>query len=146
METEIKTTKISDLKPMENRFRLLFKVIKKSEIREVTSRNNEMDTHRISDITVSDDTGSILLSAWDDDIELLEQGKFFKIENGYVNIFRDSLRLGRGKFGNFEPIEEEFEINESNNRSDEVHERPPRNNSYNNSRNNNFNRNRKYQY
>ncbi len=137
MQTEIKNTKISDLKPMEDRFRLSFKVMKKSEVREVTSRNND-DTHRISDVTVSDDTGSILLSAWDDDIELLDQGKFFKIENGYVNIYRDSLRLGRGKFGTFEPIEEEFETNDTNNRSDETHERPQRRTSHNN--------NRKFQY
>ncbi|MHA1991721.1 MAG: hypothetical protein ACW981_05555 [Candidatus Hodarchaeales archaeon] len=137
MQSEIKNTKISDLKPMEDKFRLSFKVMDKSEVREVTSRNND-DTHRISDVTVSDDTGSILLSAWDDDIELLEQGKFFKIENGYVNIYRDSLRLGRGKFGTFESIEEEFETNDSNNRSDETHERPQRRSSYNN--------NRKFQY
>ncbi|MHA1984729.1 MAG: single-stranded DNA-binding protein [Candidatus Hodarchaeales archaeon] len=137
MQTEIKNTKISDLKPMEERFRLSFKVMKKSEIREVTSRNND-DTHRISDVTVSDETGSILLSAWDDDIELLEQGKFFKIENGYVNVYRDSLRLGRGKFGSFEPIEEEFEVNETNNRSDETHERPQRRS--------NYQKNRKFQY
>lgn len=135
METEIKDTKISELKPLENKFRLLFKVMNKSETREVSSKNNEHETHRISDITVSDDTGSILVSAWDDDIELLEEGKFFKIENGYVNIYRDSLRLARGKFGNFTPIEEEFETNDSNNRSDEVHERPQRRNSYNNNKN-----------
>ena len=137
MYTEIKDTKISELKPMENRFRLLFKVIEKSEIREVSSRNDESETHRISDITVADESGSILVSAWDDDIELLEEGKFFKIENGYVNIYRDSLRLARGKFGNFVPIEEEFETDESNNRSDEVHERPQRRNTY-NKRNNNY--------
>jgi len=139
MSIEIKDTKISELKPMENKFRLLFKVMNKSDIREVSSRNNEFETHRISDITVSDETGSILISAWDDDIELLEEGKFFKIENGYVNIYRDSLRLARGKFGNFTPIEEEFETNDSNNRSDEVHERPQRRNSYNNN-------NKNYQY
>jgi replication factor A1 len=113
---------------MDDKFRLLFKVIKKSEIKEVKSRKNELDTDRVCDITVSDDTGSILLSAWNDDIELLEPGKFFKIENGYVNIYRNSLRLERGKFGTFEPIEEEFEINESNNRSDEVYDQPKRKN------------------
>jgi replication factor A1 len=134
MQTEIKNTKISDLKPMDDKIRLLFKVIKKSEIRKITSRYNELDTHRISDITVSDDTGSILLSAWNDDIELLEPGKFFKIENGYVNVFRDSLRLGRGKFGSFKSIEEEFEVKESNNRSDETHERPQRRDRHNYSR------------
>lgn len=134
MQPNIKTTKISDLKPMEDKFRLVFKVIKKSDIRNITSRYNELDTHRISDITVSDDSGSILLSAWNDDIELLEPGKFYRIENGYVNVFRDSLRLGRGKFGTFEPIEEEFEVNETNNRSDEIHERPQRRDRHNYSR------------
>jgi replication factor A1 len=135
---EVKDVKIKDLKPFENRFRLHFKVINKSEEREITNRNNEFETHRISDITVADDTGSILLSAWDDDISFLEEGGFFKIENGYVNIYRDSMRLARGKFGNFAPITEEFEIDETSNRSDEVHERQPRRTNYNNQRNNSY--------
>lgn len=142
---EVKDVKIKDLKPFENRFRLQFKVINKSDEREITNRNNEFETHRISDITVADETGSILLSAWDDDISLLEEGSFFKIENGYVNIYRDSMRLSRGKFGNFSPITEEFEIDDSNNRSDEVHERQPRRDNYNSQRNNNYGSNRRNQ-
>lgn len=128
---ELSEKKISELQPFENRFRLTFKVIDKSEAREVTSRNNPSESHRISDITVADDTGSIILSAWDDDIDFLESEKFFVIENGYVNIFRDSMRLSRGKFGNFEAIDDEFDVSVDPNRSEEVHERYPNRGNYN---------------
>ncbi|OLS26811.1 MAG: hypothetical protein HeimC3_07030 [Candidatus Heimdallarchaeota archaeon LC_3] len=135
----IKDVKVKDLQPFENKFRLNFKVIDKSEVREVTNKNNPSETHRISDVTVADDTGAIILSAWDEDIDFLEDNKFFKIENGYVNVFRDSMRLSKGKFGNFAPSEEEFEANTETNRSDEVHERYQQRSNYNRG-NQNYNR------
>ncbi|MHA1991398.1 MAG: single-stranded DNA-binding protein [Candidatus Hodarchaeales archaeon] len=135
---EIKDVKVKDLQPFENKFRLNFKVIEKSEEREVTNKNNPSEKHRISDVTVADDTGAIILSAWDDDIDFLAEGSFFKIENGYVNVFRDSMRLSKGKFGDFQPIEDDFEVDTSSNRSDETHERYPNRSNYN--RNQGYNR------
>ncbi|MHA2363118.1 MAG: single-stranded DNA-binding protein [Candidatus Hodarchaeales archaeon] len=131
-ETETETTdvNIKELKPYHNRFNVAFKVISKGEEREVSNRNNPDETHRISDIIVADQTGSIIISAWDDDIDLLEEGKGFTLNNGFVNVFRDSMRLARGKFGNFEETDASFEVNTEVNRSDEVHERRQRRRSY----------------
>jgi replication factor A1 len=123
---ELKDTKIQELQPFANKFNLNFKVIEKTETREVSNRNNTFETHRISDITVADDTGAIIFTAWDDDIDLLEEGNCFKLENGFTNVFRDSMRLSKGKFGKLLPIDEEVTADTSNNRSDEVHERPQR--------------------
>ncbi|MHA2364279.1 MAG: hypothetical protein ACXAC7_10000 [Candidatus Hodarchaeales archaeon] len=125
-ETEVTDVKISALYPYQNRFRVVFKVIEKTEPREVTNRNNPEETHRLSDVTVADDTGSIILTVWDDDIDFIKDGNYFSLVNGYINIFRDSMRLARGKFGNFVEEEADFEPNLTNNRSDEVHERRKR--------------------
>ncbi|MHA2102938.1 MAG: hypothetical protein ACW981_05885 [Candidatus Hodarchaeales archaeon] len=119
---ELKDTKIQELQPFANKFNLNFKVIDKTEEREVSNRNNSFETHRISDITVADDTAAIIFTAWDDDIDFLKEGNYFKLENGFTNVFRDSMRLSKGKFGKLVPIDEEFNVDTSSNRSDEVHE------------------------
>jgi replication factor A1 len=133
-EIVIEDIKISELKPFQNKFRLNFKVVEKEEEREVKNRNNPEETHRISNITVADDTGSIVLTAWDADIDTLSEDKFYSLENGYCNLFNDSMRLVRGKFGEFTEIDSEFEPNLALNRSEEKHQsRRPRTN-YNNNR------------
>ena len=122
-EVTLQDVKISALEPYQNRFKVVFKVIEKTEPREVTNRNNPAEKHRLSDITVADDTGSIILTAWDDDIELLELEKYYALISGYVNVYRDSMRLSPRKNGSFESVEVEFEnLNLENKRSEEVHE------------------------
>lgn len=129
MDTEIEDVKLSDVRPYQNRFRVVFKVIEKTDEREVGNKNSPGETHRLSNIMVADDSASIVLTAWDDDIDLLEPGRYYSLANGYVNIFRDSMRLARGRYGDFAEVEDaEFEANTENNRSDEVHERRPRKN------------------
>lgn len=142
-EIVITDIKLEDLKPFQNKFRLKFRVVEKEEEREVTNRNNPNETHRISNITVADDTGSIILTAWDNDIDQLFEEKTYVLENGFCNLFNDSMRLVRGKFGEFTEIEEEIEPNLANNRSDEKHQRrtrnpPYRQNQYSNTNNINY--------
>ena len=119
---EVPLVQLADVKPFQNRFKTIFKVIGKSEEKEVTNKNNPEETHRMSDITVADESASIILTAWDDDINLLEEGSYFSLANGYVNLFKSSMRLARGKFGTIEAEEADFEANTENNRSEEVHE------------------------
>ncbi len=128
-EIVIEDKKISELRPFINKFRVSFKVIEKEEEREVKNRNNPDESHRIANITVADDSASIVLTAWDDDIDQLTEEKFYSLENGFCNLFNDSMRLVRGKFGEFSEIESEFEPNLAVNRSEEKHQsRKPRNN------------------
>ena len=125
-QEETSTVKISDLTPYKNRFNVSFKVISGSEERTVNNRNNPDESHRVKDLIVGDETAQIVLSAWDDEIDTLEVGKYFVLENGYVNVFRDSMRLARGKFGQFSTSDVSFEPNTAVNRSEEVQEARPR--------------------
>ena len=133
---EIKDIKISELKPFENKFRLSFKVIEKEEEREVKNKNNPSEVHRISNVTVADDSATIILTAWDSDIDTLDEDKFYTLENGFCNLFNDSMRLVRGKFGEFVETEDEFEPNLSLNRSEEKHQKRQRDGGYQNRSNN----------
>lgn len=129
-EIVITDIKLAELKPFQNKFRLKFKVVEKEEEREVKNRNNPDETHRISNITVADDSASIVLTAWDGDIDVLTEEKCYTLENGFCNLFNDSMRLVRGKFGEFTQIDEEIEPNLAENRSEEKHQRKSRNPPY----------------
>ena len=128
--SEPKEVPISEFRPYLNRFKITFKVVGKDEVVEVQNRDNPDETHRMSNITIADTTGSIILTAWDHDIEFLEEDKFYSLTNGYVNLYRDSMRLARGKFGEFQEVQVEFEPVLEPNRSEEKHQRRQRRNNF----------------
>ena len=125
MENEEREVKIGDLTTNSKRVNVYFKVINKGEPREVSSRDG--GTHRVSDVLVGDDSGTILMSLWNESIEQVEVDSTHKLSNGYVTVFRNSMRLSVGKYGQLEasdqPIEE---VNEENALSDRFVERPQR--------------------
>ena len=54
---------------------------------------------RVVDAVLSDDSGSIRLSLWNDDIDKVSEGARIKIENGYVTMFRGEKKLNVGLYG-----------------------------------------------
>jgi len=74
------------------------KVIQKSEAREVSSRYTN-ETYRVADATLEDETGTITLTLWNDQIDQVNEGDRVKIENGYIKSFRGELQLNSGKYG-----------------------------------------------
>jgi replication factor A1 len=74
------------------------KVVEKGEPREVKSRFKD-ETYRIVDAVVADETGSIKLTLWNEQIEQVNVGDNIKIENGYITSFKNENQLNVGKFG-----------------------------------------------
>ena len=74
------------------------KVIEKAPTREVMSRYKN-ETYRVATAIISDDTGKIKLTLWNEDIEKVSENDSIKIENGYVNSFRGEIQLNVGKYG-----------------------------------------------
>lgn len=73
-------------------------VIEKSDAREVRSRwTNE--TYQVADATLEDETGTITLTLWNEQVTQVNVGDRVKIENGYIKSFRDVLQLNSGKYG-----------------------------------------------
>lgn len=68
-----------------------------SEPRDVTLRSGGQA--RVADCNLQDDSGSIKLTLWDDQIDKVEVGSFVRIENGYTNSFRGEIRLNVGRYG-----------------------------------------------
>jgi len=108
--------KISELRPRV-RVDTTFKVLEKSEPR-VTR-----DGKKVTEALVGDDSGTVLMTLWEETIDQLDVGKTYTLTNGYANLFRGSLRLTIGRMGSVEESEEDVgEVNTENNMSEKRYE------------------------
>jgi replication factor A1 len=55
---------------------------------------------------ISDDTGTIKLSLWDDQIKMVKEGDKISIENGYTQAFRGENSLNIGRYGKIVVMDE----------------------------------------
>ena len=107
-------TKVENLNPNSRRVDVTLKIVSKNPVREVISRNDG-STHRVTEALAGDETGTILLTLWDDDIEKVDEGNVFEVNNGYVTLFRGSMRLNIGKYGRLESSEATIEMIKTDN-------------------------------
>lgn len=122
----LETVKVEKLTPDSRNVNITVKIVKKSEPRETISRSDG-SKHRVSDVLVGDETGSVYLSLWDDNIDKVNDGEVIEIKNGYLSLFRGSMRLNVGREGTLEKSTGEMgEVNTSNNLSDKQYEQPRR--------------------
>ena len=74
------------------------KVVEKGEPRQVRSRYKD-ETYTVADSRIEDETGSIKLTLWNEQIDQVNVDNKVKIENGYVTSFKGEIQLNVGKFG-----------------------------------------------
>jgi replication factor A1 len=89
---------IKDLNDGMKRVTVGGKVVEKGDTREVKSRYKD-ETYHIADAVIADETGSIKLTLWNEQIEQVNVGDNVQIENGYVTSFKGEIQLNVGKFG-----------------------------------------------
>ncbi len=90
--------KIKDLKNGMKRVDVEANVVEKGATREVMSRYKN-ETYRVANAIISDGTGQIKLTLWNDQIEQVNENAAVKIENGYVTSFRGEIQLNVGRYG-----------------------------------------------
>lgn len=95
MEIELK---IKELRNGMKRLDIEGKVTDKSETREVTSRFKN-ETYKVASAVIADETGTVKLTLWNEQIDQVNVGNMVKIGNGYVSSFRGEIQLNIGKFG-----------------------------------------------
>ena len=119
--------KIGELKQYSKQVNTIAKVASKTEPREVTSRVDQT-THRVGEVLIGDETGVIYLTLWDNALDEIQEGQTLSIKNGFVNLFRGSMRLNLGRYGSYEVVEESpiTEVNLDNNLSSQQFEQPQR--------------------
>ena len=119
--------KVGDLTQYSRSVNTVVRVISKTEPRDVTSRADQ-SAHKVCEALVADETGSVYMTLWDEKIDELEDDSVIRITNGYINLFRGSIRLNLGRYGSYEVMEEApFEdVNLENNLSSKVFEQRDR--------------------
>lgn len=119
--------KVAELTPESRAVNVLAKVVSKSEVRDIAA-GRDGSAHRVCDALVGDETGSVYLTLWDDNITKINEGDTVSVKNGYVNLFRGNIRLNIGRYGTLEVSNQPLagEVNTENNVSNQVHEQERR--------------------
>jgi replication factor A1 len=112
---------VAELNPSSRSVNLKVHVVSKSPEREVVSRKDG-STYRIAEALVGDPSACVLMSLWNETIALVDVGKAYHIQNGYVTVFKNSMRLNLGRNGTIDKIDEEITANEEINMSDKHYE------------------------
>ena len=59
----------------------------------------------VANAMLEDDSGSIKLTLWNDDVTRFKNNDKLKVVNGYVNEFQGEKQLTSGKFGSLEKVD-----------------------------------------
>ncbi len=95
--------KISDLKAGASNVSVQAKVVKKDDPREVVTKYGKRVS--VANITLEDETGTIPMSLWGEDIGKVSVGDMIEVSDGYVSEFRGAPQLSTGRSGKIEVIE-----------------------------------------
>jgi replication factor A1 len=75
------------------------------EIGEMKSFNKFGKELKVANAMLKDESGSVKLTLWNDDVSRFKDGDKIKIVNGYVNEFQGEKQLTSGKFGSMEKLD-----------------------------------------
>ncbi len=89
---------IKDLRNGMKRVEVEAQVTEKGNPREVMSRYKD-ETYTVADAVVADETGSIKLTLWNEQIDQVNVNDKIKIENGYITSFKGEIQLNVGRYG-----------------------------------------------
>ena len=106
-------TKIKEIEPFQRGLTIVFKVIKKKYV-----RKTRKDGNYVCECLIADDTGSILLTLWNENVIMVEEGEYFILYDGYAKIHRSKLKVNIRRYGDIEPyLDQGYDINTKNNLS-----------------------------
>lgn len=92
--------KVNELKDKGKVEEITLKVVSKEEPREV--RGGSL---KVCNITGEDDTGQVVVTLWNDDIDKVKEGDTIKIVSGWSQIYQEKMQVSSGRFGSLEIVE-----------------------------------------
>ncbi len=94
--------KISEVAANQGKIEVIALVMEKQDVRTFNKFGKE---GRVCNAKLQDDSGTISLTLWNEDIEKVNQGDTIKVVNGWCSEFRGERQLSAGKFGSIEVVE-----------------------------------------
>ncbi|GAB2285382.1 hypothetical protein Dimus_019837 [Dionaea muscipula] len=112
-------TKVDQLQPMTSGHTLTVKVVdSKTVLQKGRSIALNQRPTRIAECVVGDETGTIIFTARNDQIDLMKPGMTVILRNAKIDMFKGSMRLAVDKWGRVETTEPaSFVVKEDNNLS-----------------------------
>ncbi len=114
--------KIANLNPKAWGLKLMFKVVKKGESREVEFKDGS--THKVAEHLVGDNTGTILLTAWDDKIDKFEKGKVYEITEARMNVYNYRMKINMTRKSEMKEVDDDMKVKKTVNMSEKFFEKP----------------------
>uniref|UniRef100_A0A5B6YR69 Single-stranded DNA binding protein Ssb-like OB fold domain-containing protein n=1 Tax=Davidia involucrata TaxID=16924 RepID=A0A5B6YR69_DAVIN len=108
--------KVDNLKPGTNGHTLTVKVLNSNTVlQKGRSVSQHLRNTRISECLVGDETGMILFTARNDQVDLMQPGATVILRNAKIDMFKGSMRLAVDKWGRIEIAEPaSFVVKEDN--------------------------------
>lgn len=82
---------------------------------------------KVADSILTDDSGSIKLTLWNDDVTRFKEGDRIKVINGYVSEFQGEKQLTSGKYGRMEKVTGKVDTGDEKEIKEEVNEEENKN-------------------
>ena len=101
------TKKVNELTPQSKRVNVLVKVVSVGEPKEIPNRFGG-EAKKVAEAVVGDETGTVILSLWQDQIGTVQPGDVLSIENGYISLVQGHMRLNVGKYGKMTKSDKEM--------------------------------------
>ncbi|XP_051144763.1 uncharacterized protein At4g28440-like [Andrographis paniculata] len=106
-------TKVNQLRPSDTGLNLTVKVV---DAKSVVQRGRTQG--RFAECLVGDETGMIIFSARNDQVDLAKEGNTLQLTNAKVDMFKGSMRLAVDRSGHVEVVDPAtFSVDESSNLS-----------------------------
>ncbi|MFH1821337.1 MAG: single-stranded DNA-binding protein [Methanobacteriota archaeon] len=104
---QAESVKVKDLTPQSRRVNVVVKVMSVGEQKEIPNRFGG-ESKKVAEARVGDETGTVLLSLWQEQIGSVSEGNVLSIENGYVSLVQGHMRLNIGKYGKMTKVEQDI--------------------------------------
>ncbi|KAF3656487.1 hypothetical protein AABB24_009324 [Solanum stoloniferum] len=108
-------TKVDQLRPMATGLNLTVKVV---NTKMVVPRGNQGRQMRLAECLVGDETGMIIFTARNDQVDMMKEGATVILRNAKIDMFKGSMRLAVDRWGRIEVTEPaSFSVKEDSNLS-----------------------------
>ena len=91
-------TKVRDLTPSSKQVNVHAKVVTVGDAKEVMGKYG--DPRKVAEAVIGDETATITLSLWNEQIGTIAKDDIILVDNGYVSLVRGHMRLNVGRYGN----------------------------------------------
>ena len=96
--------KVHELSSAARSVEIRLRILTLEPVRDVQTKYGKQ---RVTTALAGDETGTIKLSLWNDDIDKVDEGTVLEVQNGYVKTYRGEMELSAGRYGEIVLVDDE---------------------------------------